>query len=242
MKTAIVDDERYHRSILAEKVIKYFDALGILATVKLYGSARDLLKEDVSQFDLIFLDVCMPEIDGLVAGHLIAKKSVHTILVYVSGLIEHAPASLEIDNTIRYIMKNQLDEKFDECMDAILKRFHYQCQKVTIDFTPGELTVYRHEIVHVNSYGHVLTFYFSSPKKEPLESRKYSLKELLPLLGEDLFVRIDQSCIVNMAYIDDILKDSQGYKCVLNDETTFFVSQRRYGDVKRKYYLYAGCL
>lgn len=242
MKVAICDDERYHRNILADKVKKYLDSSGIVATVTLHSSASSLLKESIAQYDLIFLDVSMREIDGLEAGRVIAKKSASTVLVYVSGLIEYAPASHEIDNTIRYLLKSQIDEKFDECMDATLKRLNYQSKKILIDFTQGEMAVYRHEIVYVISFGHVLTFHFTSPKKEPLESRKYALKELVPLLGEDLFVRIDQSCIVNMAHIDDIMKDSQGYRCILTDNTALFISQRRYGDVKRKYYLYTGSL
>lgn len=240
MNVAICDDEHSACTLLQDKIKAYCGALNIPVTIGVFRSAIALLKENITEYDVIFLDVTMPQVDGIEAGRVISKKSAGTILVYVSGLVDHAPNSFEVGNTIRYLLKDRLNEKFDECMTAVLHKLNFQNQRITIDFTDGEMPIYRHEIVHVDSYGHVLTLYFSSPKREPLSTRKYTLKEMLALLGDDLFARISHSHLVNMSHVDEIANDSQGNKCVFNDGTTLYISQRRSHEFKRQYFLFKG--
>ncbi len=240
MNIAICDDEHSACIALSDKIKAYCGALNIPVTIGIFRSAIALLKESLADYDVIFLDVMMPQVDGIEAGQVISKKSTDTILVYVSSLIDHAPDSLEVGNTIRYLLKERLDEKLGECMTAVLRKLNFQSQKITIDFIEGEMSIFRHEILYVDSLGHLLTLYFSTAKREPLKTRKHTLKDMLTILGEDLFVRIDHSHLVNMSFIDEITNDLQGNKCVFDDGKSLYISQRRFQDVKRQYFLFKG--
>lgn len=243
MKIAVVDDERTFRDIMSRKIQQYCEHKNIPASIDHYSNAEALLNvEKSSEYSIIFLDVAMPRINGIDAGRVIANKSPKTFIVYVSGLVNYAPASHEITSAVRYLMKDELEEKFDECMNTVLQRLNYQNKKILIDFTEGEIYIYRHEIVYIDIFRHLLTFHFSSPRCDSFTSRRYTLKSIQMLLGEDLFIRVEKSYLVNMAYIDSFARDAQGHKCVLKDGTSIIVSLRRYKDAKRQYFQYKATL
>ena len=243
MKIAVCDDDLYFRNYLSKKAADFFDSRVIKVDIVKFSSAKSMLDSDnIADFDIVFLDVSMPEIDGIEAGRVIAKKSPKTIIIYVSGLIEHAPASLEIDNTMRYLLKSQLNEKFYECMQAAVQRLNYDNTQISIHFTDGEIRVFRYDITFIESRGHLLTFHFSDAKKDSYTSRKYTLKSVQQILGEDIFLRVDQSYLVNMMHIDQLRSSPHGYTCILNSGKEIIVSQRKYRSARRSFFLYKGKL
>jgi DNA-binding LytR/AlgR family response regulator len=238
---AICDDERVFREQLYYRVTDFFKIRALEVHIEQFYNATKLLEHDsISEFDIIFLDVAMPNIDGISAGRIIAKKSPKTKIIYVSGLIEHAPASHEIESAMRYIIKEQLDDKFDECMLTVLKQLNYQEKRVQIAFTDGEMRVNVQDVMYVEVLSHVLIFHFIPKSHTELTSRKYSLKEIQEILGSDLFLRVEQSFIVNMAYIEEFAHSEHGYSCRLSDGTSINVSQRRVKEARRIFFAYKG--
>lgn len=243
MKIVICDDDKDFSTFLESRILSYCRHRNLFVDIVKYNDAKFLLESNIIlDNSVIFLDVSMPHIDGIQAGQLISKKYPKSIIVYVSNLIEYAPISHEINNAIRYLLKSNLDATFDECMSYVLQCLNYQNKKVTIHFIEGEIILYRNDILYVDCVGHLITVHFISKKKDPLSTRKYTLNTIHKILGEDLFVRIDQSYIVNMAHIDSFIRYTHGIKCLLNDGTEINVSQRRAKEANRKFFKYKGSI
>ncbi|WP_414828611.1 response regulator [Alteromonas sp. H39] len=92
LSCAIVDDLETSREYLAH----ILDGLG--AQYVVYNSATALLSEDISQIDLILMDLSMPNMDGVEAVRMLKEKYQERLpyIIIVSAVLEHLEAEPEI--------------------------------------------------------------------------------------------------------------------------------------------------
>ena len=84
IRVAICDDVPASRDILAEKVRNMFP----LAVLELYSSGRELL-ESGTQADILFLDIQMPEMDGMEVARLFREQKRETLIIFVTAATEY---------------------------------------------------------------------------------------------------------------------------------------------------------
>ena len=84
---AFCDDEKICLDIVSEKVFYEFTRRNFSIKSYRYERAKNLQKDIVEgrKFDAIFLDIAMPEYDGLNLGMWLSEKCSETYIVYVSS-------------------------------------------------------------------------------------------------------------------------------------------------------------
>ena len=65
MRVAVVEDEKEQREQLQTYITQYAHEAGMSIEVELFPSGRELLEGYSSKYDVILLDIEMPEIDGM---------------------------------------------------------------------------------------------------------------------------------------------------------------------------------
>jgi len=70
MKILFVDDNELNRIVLNDMIEMLFEGISI----DTYESANDILKLDVSSYDLILSDIDMPEINGFELHDILRKQ------------------------------------------------------------------------------------------------------------------------------------------------------------------------
>lgn len=73
MRIAICDDETQIRELLKDKISRYCFTNNIELNLQTFENGEELLKDDFQTFDVLFLDVDMPGIDGLETAKEIRK-------------------------------------------------------------------------------------------------------------------------------------------------------------------------
>ncbi len=111
----IVDDQDVDRLM----VVSYAKRLPNLNIVGIYKSGTDaLLGIDNQKVDIAFLDIDMPDTDGLE----LRKKTLHIpVCIYITGHGEHAIESFELE-ALDYIIK---PIKFDRFEKAVQRAVHF---------------------------------------------------------------------------------------------------------------------
>lgn len=82
IEIALCDDEEILRRKLKIMLYDILKKEGISGTVKDYASGEELLK-DIEQFDLVFLDIDMPGMNGIDVGRKIQQR------IQIAGLLWH---------------------------------------------------------------------------------------------------------------------------------------------------------
>lgn len=237
---AVCDDETEILKQIAGIIRCYMKEKNYQYHIDEFTSGEELLKKQdkLSDYNLIFLDVEMPEISGLeVASKIREKYAPKVALAYISAYIKYAPEPYKV-KALRYILKENrtIKRAIYECIDAYItesKYTEYSYHKVLKyeekDFAVGN-------IVYIESRLHDLIFFVMEndeikeyPATGKLDDEEQALKEYR-------FIRIHKSFLVNCSYIRDVSR--LGAELKINKRLN--IAQPRYNDVKREFLLFRG--
>lgn len=107
IKIAICDDEKTEIDLLYKEIMKAADEADIIVSCDklLYGNILlDHIQNRKTVYDIIFLDIYMPDITGLNLAKNIKKFSPKTEIVFVTLSRQHAVEAFDL-HALHYIIK-----------------------------------------------------------------------------------------------------------------------------------------
>lgn len=238
LSIAICDDEEYFRIREKQLILKYMSEKDCKCTIDTFESGKTLLnlKESLSQYDIIFLDINMEEIDGIETAKEIRKITEDVCLVFVTAFITYAPEGYKV-NAMRYLLKDDesLENAINECLETILQKIFFEGNKMYFEFQEGKRKIRLENIVYIESNLHRLVFHMSG--KDAVKYTIYTkLDEMDELLRDNGFCRIHKSYLVNLKYVDSV----ERYKAILSTGESLAISKARYLDTRNEFAYYRG--
>lgn len=104
---ALCDDSKEALANAHYSLIKIFEQQGEIVEIELFESSQKLINEitkNNKQFDIIFMDMEMPELNGIEAGKIIRDYNKETIIIYITGFVDFAIHAFEV-RALDYILK-----------------------------------------------------------------------------------------------------------------------------------------
>lgn len=233
VRVAIVEDEEELHEYY-QKLIAGWGEVNSVRTVTTFirSSEEYLFKyERQNAFDIIFLDVCMKDMNGMELAHEIRKFDRNVQIVFITGKSEYVFEGYEI-GAVRYLIKpveeSELAKALDACMEKLQKsREDY----LAVKYLGENLRLSKSEIIFIKVAGH----YLQMQTVDRIFEWKASLKEMLSKLDPDRFILANRSVIVNLEFVSKITRE----ECILENGEAIPVSRGAYGllnDAFMKYY------
>lgn len=240
IKIAICDDEEHYKIKIMDLLKGYFSNKKIIYKVDIYDSGIQMLEigEQVKEYDIIFLDINMQELNGIDTAKQIRNYSREIFIVFVTAYITYSPEGYRV-NAIRYLLKDHesFEIAFTECLDAIQLRMKDREIEQIFEFQEGKKKVKLNNIIYIESYLHKLRFYIKNGTV--IQYTMYGkLDDLEGKLYLNSFCRIHKSYLVNLKYVEDLYR----YQIVLKDRLELNVAKQRYKDVENKYISFKGAI
>lgn len=230
---AICDDDQFYIDKLAcliqanlreRKIEEYM--------IDSYASATELC-DNAGSYDVIFLDINMPEVNGIQAAEKIRAMRPEVLLVFVTAFMDFVLQGYRV-KAIRFLVKDMLEEMLPECMEAIAKELALQIDKVCFDFCEGKRELFIKDISYIESRKHKCFF--------TVGEEAYSLYEKLDNLESELrpysFLRVHKSFLVNVSYIEEI----SGYRVKMKNGKELPIPREKYTKVRARFYEIKGDL
>lgn len=204
MKVAIVEDIRPHQEILERYVHEWADQRQQSLQLFCYETAEQFLFawEASSDFDLLFLDIQMPGLDGISLARTIRAQNENVLLVFTTGVAESMREGYEVE-ALHYLLKPLRREEIGRCLDRALHK-RRGVQFLMVHTEEGVLKLDQSSITYIEARGHSaivgLAFH------EPVEVRE-NLAQLEAQLDEGEYETCHRSyrCrLAAIAYIDKI--------------------------------------
>lgn len=229
LRVAICDDEKYFREEIKRLVEQYLKEKKIIFCIDLFTSGLEFCSDDnnLQQYDIIFLDIGMKEMNGMETAHAIREKNQNVDIVFITIMMDYALEGYHVD-AVRYILKDDLESLLPECMDTILQK--KQEKEMEFPFVGGKRKVLLKEILFIESKSHQLWF-------ERTRENLYmygQINDLELILSNYDFVRTHQSFLVNLVHIEKI----NNYLLYLSNGAEIPVTKQRYAKVKEQYLSY----
>lgn len=198
MKIAVCDDEQIYVERICCQAKKECEALGLDCEVSSFHSGETILEAvKNNQYDLILLDIRMPEVNGFDVAVEVYRATNGDNLVFVSSEEHLACASIEF-RPFGFVRKRCLDEE----LHTVFKRWyeHYSKKKV-ISFTYGHDKEQMHlrldDIMYIEAAGHYVTFH----TKDNAYDKRAHISELDYLLENKELVKCSRSFICNLKHV-----------------------------------------
>lgn len=234
IKVLICDDEPAFVDKIAQVIQNQPLPKEVSINITRTSQSETLTDEQLSQYQIMFLDVMMEPCGGMELARRVRKLGNHAVLIFVTNYVQFSPEGYEV-RAFRYVLKQELEKRlpgyFQEAMAEILRE-----EKVLQYSLNGEVYQLAHtNILYLESYQRMI--YAHTVKLEQAEYQFYGiLEKLTEELEPDGFLRIQKSYLVNMAHINKLNFD----RVLMSNGKVLPVSQKRYSELKKRYLSWKG--
>lgn len=204
LKIAVCDDSINDLKHIGIAVKKAFQANNIMCELNNYTSAKQLLIDNINQpFDAIFLDLDMPEINGMEAAEKINEIGAVTEIIFVTNHDELVYKAFKF-RAIGFIRKKFLDKEINEIIKVLIDDINLK-QHYLIFFDSGsEKKCCVNDVIYMQSDDHYVDI-ITNNKKITVRT---SLSDIEKKYSQYGFIRIHSRYLVNYRYIFSIEKST----------------------------------
>ena len=128
IRAAIAEDDPAFRAQLNGFLQQYAGDKQLEITVSTFEDGQTLVSAYCPIFDVIFLDVEMPHLDGMSAAEKIRQKDSQVLLVFVTNVAHYAVKGYAVQ-ALDYILKPLNYMSFSAKMDRIVKTLQLRQEK-----------------------------------------------------------------------------------------------------------------
>ncbi len=210
---AICDDSEEYGEIVTEFVQRAALGIGISCNLFTFNSGRNLVQAcEGNNFDIIFLDMEMPEQNGIETGLLIREISSEAVIFYITSHKEYAYDSYKVkarDYLLKPVTVSALEKVLLEHIEDKEKKEKKE-EVMLLDVKDINGVLHRiplHEITHVlrKKEDRKLHIYRLSKEEIILVQTLDSIEK--KLMYSSIFARAGKSCLVNLDNVRTINKN-----------------------------------
>lgn len=227
MRIAVCDDEKNYCFQTKKMIDGYYNSLEIL--VDTYQNGNDLLVHFRHHpYDVVFLDIEMPDADGISIAKRLRNISKDVILVFLTSHMEYVLKGYEV-NALRYLTKPIQPDKLKEVLHYIAeqeKHKHFLWLKTNAE----EERVAVSQILYLEAQNQNIIIH----TEEKNYKVRYNMKDYEQELKMDDFFRIHRGYLISLRKVKTLRKR----EVVLEGDICLPVSRSREKDLKEALYQY----
>ena len=216
LRVGICDDEPLIIEALRRIILEIADKNGWGISISCFESGKALL-EAVDTLEAVFLDIDMPELDGIETGKRIGERNQECKIIMATSRADKFKDAFRIQ-AFRFVTKPFDENEIEEALQAI---FHTQIGMEMIELYEkrNSYQIPQKDISYITSFDGYSEFVVSGKDANRILRKDSSLSELEKDLSKELFFRVSRQCIVNLGKITEYAKGSiliQGKKIVIS--------------------------
>lgn len=216
MRIAICDDDEKYLNELKAYVEEYMASRCIKAEFYTTTSPKEIMDNDIA-FDLAFLDIQMPETDGITLAKELKNRNSKVILFFVTAFEEYQDEAMDL-HIFRFFEKPFDVERLYSGLDKAMEYLDESYIEVYIENDSKHIKLPVDEIKYIKRENRKNTVFTNN--------RNYvvrcSFDELINKLPNTFFYLVHKSFYVNLHYITEY-----SYKEIFIDDTRISIATRK---------------
>ena len=200
MRIAICDDQKNERQKMIEALGSVIDHF----STNEFDNGNALLESHANNpYDLIILDILMPEMNGIDTAASLRKSDTKTPIIFLSASKEFGVQSYRV-LAFDYLLKPIDREQLKDCMKRLFSQTAKKKQSITITYEGTEIDILLSNIQCLESNLRKVIFTLSENKEIEIIGK---LTDFEQFLLEHGFCRCHKSYLVNLEHIDRVDDD-----------------------------------
>lgn len=159
IKIAVVDDEKKQLSLLKKYIDKISVENKISFSVSLYDNSVVFITNYKSDFDIIFLDIDMPHMDGFSLAKKIRETDPSVIIIFITNMQQYAIKGYEVE-AVGFLVKPVEYFNFSNLMKKVLRIHGMKEEKVlNVNSNGNVMRIPVSSIYYIEVSRHRITFH-----------------------------------------------------------------------------------
>lgn len=205
LKIGLLEDEQDQAERLILFLAQYRQSHPQFAyTLQRYSRALELLDHYERDFDLLFLDIRLPDMTGMEAAHRIRESDRNVMIIFVTSLTQYAVEGYSVQ-AFDYIVKPIGYESFAAKLERALRVLSYRRPGVVLDIKTreGSLRLSADMIRYFEVFDHDLLIHTD----DGIIKQWGSLSRYEKQLAEAHFARCNSCYLVNLKFVRGVYGD-----------------------------------
>lgn len=230
LRIIICDDHKIIIDTLKDFLFKYFSINKYqVPEIVCYQDGKSLIN-DKSRKDIIFLDIELPDINGIELGQILSSKEPNCIIMVITSYMEYLDDAMRF-HVFRYISKPFDLKRLTRNLNDAISLFNSRNHPVVIETKEYTYTVNSSDIIAVEAVNRKIKIYTS--KTELITGQNMNYWE--SILPQSTFFRTHRNFIVNLGYVTDFSSDTVH---VSGNKPIVYLASRKYTSFKQAFLLY----
>lgn len=224
LSIAVCDDILLECTQLARQIRNIANNAGWGVILREFYTGEEFLKSTES-FDILFLDIKMPGLDGMELARLLRLREETCLLIFVTAASEYVFEAYDVE-AFAYLVKPITEEQ----LQKVLTRGIEKLRRVSSEFllVSSQHVVRKiplHDIVYIESMGRILKIRTLQDTIETYEQIGLMEKRL----SDKNFFRCHKGYLINLKYVETFDKT----QIHMETKDTVLLAKRRYDDFAR---------
>ena len=231
MNVAVLDDEPEDVRLLAGYLERFQSEYEVPMQIHTFYGSIDFLEEFAGEYDIIFLDIKMPDSDGLTVAREIRRRDPAVAIIFVTIMAQYAIQGYEV-NAIDFMVKPVGYFNFAEKLEKAIRFNQARGNKdILLMGEDGVVRLTASQLLYAEKDKNDLIYHTTVGVFQKRGSMK-ALKESLQGLP---FAECTSGCLVNLTRVQRIGKES-----VFLPDAELPLSRRMKKDFTQRYIEYIG--
>ncbi len=231
MRIAVIEDEKVHRDLMLFYLEKWREEQGGKEEIDSFETAESFwfAYEDDRSFDILFVDIQMPGMNGMELAKKIREKDRDVVIVFTTGITDYLEEGYEVE-ALHYLVKPLNEEKVRLCLEKARNR-RQTVNYLTLHTEEETMKVSEETVNYAEARGHGCVLGMAGGGELVVRE---SLSELEGILGDRGFIKCHRSYLCRIGNIHHIGKE----EIVFDDGQGIPVSRRLYNEVNKRFIEY----
>lgn len=225
----LCDDDKIFLQSLSDVITSQPVKNGTLIEVYMSSHPASLTDCQLSQFQIMFLDIDMAERSGMNIARRVRELHLETIIIFVTNYPQFSMEGYEV-RAFRYMLKQEMNQKLPIYFRDALSEISNGDKGLHFSVNAESYYVPYSNIIYLGSDQRVIYLY----TVKPIQGGDHfygKMEDMARELEPEGFLRIQKSYLVNMAHIKKLNYDH----VILSNDKELSVSRKRYSQIKSQY-------
>ena len=200
IRIAIVEDEEQSVQIIQKHLTTYCHSTGHQIKTIWFKDGLDFISDYENTFDLVFMDIKMPHLDGMSTARKLRDIDQTVALIFITNMMQYAIKGYEV-NALDFIVKPvkyfDFEMKMNKAIEYIRK---HRNDSISIDVGDIKVILPVSEIYYIEVLNHTLIFHTIKG-----EYKTYGqLFKMEETLQNNNFARCNNCYLINLRHINEV--------------------------------------
>lgn len=218
IKVAIVEDEEKEVQLLQHYLEQYGKKYGETFSIVRYANAIDFLTGYRSIYDIVFMDIELPLMNGMEACFKLREMDQKINIIFVTNMAQYAVKGYEVQ-AFYYIVKPISYYNLESCLSRVIRQIRLNGEdEIKVNLQKGVVRISIARLLYIEVVGHHLIWHTQDGIYESSGTLK-SVEDKLPAT----FSRCNNCYLVNLRHVTSV----NGYEAKVGDEVLAISHPRR---------------